>query len=187
MPAVDKKRKEIAARLLKGERLSDILVRVPQSTREEIEDVRGEINPATPETKAKLKRDPLLALYCDELIGTDELYAANHIRRAYRLRTADSKIKSMKFTGRVDLFRGQFVDEKNIDIVLQQQYKEWFHWCAKDGLYFDAIIHILMEVGDFEDSDEYFGLVEGSTALYLEKGLKLYVELFSGKRGKQHE
>lgn len=57
----------------------------------------------TPETKRKLKRDPLLGLYRQGDFQIYELYAAEYIRKAFQLITQDIGVKVMKWDGFIDV------------------------------------------------------------------------------------
>ncbi|MDG1859531.1 MAG: hypothetical protein P8I94_10535, partial [Emcibacteraceae bacterium] len=136
------------------------------------------------QTKKKLKKDPLLTIYKQKDVEIFELYAADHIRKAYQLITADVKMKSMKFEGYVDVFSGKPIEkEGELQTSLQHRYADWFDACTKRHIKVGPIIHILTEAVTFKDTDRYFTFRNGRTKEYVIQGLKLYVDMYKPRQG----
>lgn len=161
-----------------------ISLKFPGITRVQIDHIRAEINKGTEQTKRKLKRDPLLSIYRTGDIEVHELYAAEYIRYAFRLITADVGIRSMKFEGFVDVFGGVPTEnEGELKTRIQHQYADWFDKCTQKQIKTGPILHILTEAVTLKETDRYYGFRNGRTKDYLVRGLKLYVDMFKPRQG----
>ena len=76
----DRLYRQIDTMIERGARDSDIHVRLPNVSRDEIEQVRRTRGNATPQTKAKMKPDPLILLKNKGSIDNPQIRAAEHIR-----------------------------------------------------------------------------------------------------------
>lgn len=177
-------KKTIMTMLESGSNNGRISLKFPGITREQIQKVRDEINAGTPQTKKKLKRDPLLGLYRQGDLEIYDLYAAEYIRKAFQLITQDIGIKVMKWDGFIDVFAGKPIEnDGELSLRIQNQYAEWFDECTKRRIRVGPIIHLLTEVVTLRDVDHYFAYRHGKTKGYLVQGLKLYVEMFKPTQG----
>ena len=177
-------KKTIVAMLETGSNNGRISLKFPGITREQIQDIRDEINAGTPETKRKLKRDPLLGLYRQGDLEIYELYAAEYIRKAFQLITQDIGVKVMKWDGFIDVFAGKPIEnDGELSTRIQNQYADWFDECTKRRIRVGPIIHLLTEVASLRDTDHYFAYRHGKTKEYVVLGLKLYVEMFKPRQG----
>ena len=161
-----------------------ISLKFPGITRRQIENIRAEINKGTTETKRKLKQDPLLSLYRRGEIDIYDLYAAEHIRYAYSLITADVRLRVMQFESMIDVIgRGETERESALQARFQNQYADWFDKCGEERIKVGPIIHVLTEPVTLKDTDRYYGFRNGRAREYLKAGLKLYVKLFRPRQG----
>ncbi|MBL4601623.1 MAG: hypothetical protein JKY84_02650 [Emcibacteraceae bacterium] len=161
-----------------------ISLKFPGITKKQIEKFHEEINKGTEQTKRKLKRDPLLGIYRKGDIEISELYAAEYIRYAFSLITADVALRVMNFDGYVDIIgRGATEQEGPLQARVQNQYADWFDECSKKRIKVGPVIHILTEPVTLRDTDKYFGFRRGRSRDYLVAGLKLYVEMFKPRAG----
>ncbi len=166
-----------------GENNGRISLKYPGILKKQIIKIRNELNNATPQTKAKLKSDPLLKLYNNKSINSDDLFAAEYIRYAYSLITAGLIIRGMRFEGFVDSFGGkQTESEGQLQSRLQNQYSHWFDRCTSERIRTGPLIHILSEPVTLRDTDRYYGYRNGTTRKYVIDGLKLYVKMFKPKK-----
>lgn len=177
-------KKLIMTMLESGSNNGRISLKFPGITREQIQIIRNEINAGTPQTKKKLKRDPLLGLYRQGDIEIYELYAAEYIRKAYQIITQDIGVKVMKWDGFIDVFAGKPIEnDGELSMRIQNQYADWFDECTKLRIRVGPIIHLLTEVVTLKDTDAYFAYRHGKTKDYVVSGLKLYVEMFKPRQG----
>ncbi|MCP5381755.1 MAG: hypothetical protein H6912_05240 [Kordiimonadaceae bacterium] len=161
-----------------------ISLKYPGITRTQIENIRAEFNKGTAETKRKLKIDPLLGLFRRGDIDIYALYAAEHIRYAYSLMTADIRLRVMKFESMIDVIgRAEVERESALQARLQNQYADWFDKCGEERIKVGPILHVLTEPVTLKDTDRYYGYRNGRSRAYLIAGLKLYVKMFHPKQG----
>lgn len=180
----EEKKEIISSMLENGENNGRIALKFPGIRREQINQIRAQLNNGTEQTKRKLKRDPLLSIYRGGDIGLNELYAAEHIRYGFSLITSDITIRAMNFTGFVDQVGHKPVErESALQARIQNQYAEWFDKCTENHIKVGPVIHLLSEPVTLKETDRYYGFRNGRTKGYLVKGLKLYVEMFSPRQG----
>ncbi len=161
-----------------------ISLKFPGIRKEQIDKIRGEINKGTEQTKKKLKRDPLLAIYRSGDIGIHELYAAEHIRYAFSLITSDVTMRVMDFSVYIDKIGERPTEsESALKTRIQNQYGEWFDECSKKRIKVGPIIHVLTEPVTLRDTDAYYCFRRGRARGYLVAGLRLYVDMFKPRKG----
>lgn len=172
-------RQAIEIMLDNGANNGRISLKYPGILKKQIIKIRHELNNATPQTKNKLKSDPLLKLYNNKSINSDDLFAAEYIRYAYTLITAGLIIRGMRFEGFVDNFGGKATEnEGQLQSRIQNQYSAWFDRCTTEHIKTGPLIHILSEPVTLRDTDRYYGYRNGTTRKYVIDGLKLYVQMF---------
>ncbi len=156
----------------------------PVSEKDQIDKIRAEISKGTEQTKRKLKRDPLLAVYRSGDIGIHELYAAEHIRYAFSLITADVSLRVMDFSEYIDNIGERPTEsESALKTRIQGQYGDWFDECGRKRIKVGPIIHLLTEPVTLRDTVAYYSFRRGRTRGYLVAGLKLYVDMFKPRKG----
>lgn len=161
-----------------------ISLKFPGIRKAQIDQIRADINKGTEQTKRKLKRDPLLAIYRSGDIYMSELYAAEHIRYAFSLITADVSMRVMDFGDYIDRLGTRPTEsESALKSRVQAQYADWFDECSARRIKVGPIIHLLTEPVTLRETDAYYGMRRGRTRGYLVDGLKLYVELFNPRGG----
>lgn len=180
----NKSKKTIMTMLEKGENNGRISLKYPGILRKQIDMLREEINKGTEQTKSKLKRDPLLIIYRHGDINLNDLYAAEYIRYAFNLITADVTLRVMNFNDFIDVFAtGVTEREGEFQTRIQNQYNDWFDQCTEKQIKVGPVIHLLTEPVSLRQADKYFGYRNGTTKRYLVKGLKLYVHMFKPRKG----
>lgn len=180
----NKNKKIIMTMLDNGENNGRISLKFPGILKKQIDMLRAELNKGTEQTKRKLKRDPLLIIYRQGDINLNDLYAAEYIRYAFNLITADVTLRVMSFSDFIDVLgAGHTEREGQLQTRIQNQYNDWFDQCTECQIKVGPIIHLLTEPVSLRDVDKYFGYRNGNTKKYLVKGLKLYVEMFKPKKG----
>lgn len=174
----------IATMLDNGANNGRISLKFPGIRKDQIDKIRAEINKGTEQTKKKLKRDPLLAIYRSGDIAIHELYAAEHIRYAFSLITADVAMRVMDFSGFIDKIGERPTEsESALKTRIQGQYSDWFDECTKKRIKTGPIIHLLTEPVTLRDTDAYYGFRRGRSRGYLVAGLRLYVDMFKPRAG----
>lgn len=163
----------------KGMSNKDICLKYPGLKTAEIVDIRRKINPATPETKAKLKFDPVLSLYNKGKIDGGDWTSSQYILAAYLIITADVTGRNASFEAYIDNTRKlSGMEESEFQIMVQEQYNDWHDACFKEKIKTGPIIHVLTEPVSFKDTDRYYGHKNGTSSELMVKGLKLYSKLF---------
>ena len=150
-------------------------------TSDDINEIRIEMSPATPETKARMKnkKDPLLYLSAKGFIGDNELLAADHIRAAYQIITAGITPKTNRYEPRVDYIGGKPSEGETLWAVrIQEQYNDWHKECTARQIMTGPILHVLTEAVTLTECDRFYGKKEKFTRAFMVSGLKLYVEMF---------
>jgi hypothetical protein len=177
-------KKTILSMLGNGANNGRISLKFPGIRKAQIDQIRKESAKGTPETLNKIKRDPLLTLYKAGEIDLNELYAAEYIRYAFTLITADVVMRVMSFEGFVDLFGGKPTEsESQLQSRVQKQYADWFDECTKKMIKVGPIIHLLTEPVSLRETDAYYRYRNGTSRKYAVRGLKLYVEMFNPNKG----
>ncbi len=174
----------IATMLENGANNGRISLKFPGIRKEQIDQIRAEINKGTEQTKRKLKRDPLICIYRKGDIGIHELYAAEHIRYAFSLITSDVSLRVMDFSEYIDKIGERPTEsESALKRRIQDQYTRWFDECTMRLIKTGPILHLLTEPVTLRDTDAYYGFRRGRARGYLVAGLKLYVEMFKPRAG----
>ncbi len=174
----------ITTMLENGANNGRISLKFPGIRKEQIEKIRADINKGTEQTKKKLKRDPLIAIYRSGDIDIHELYAAEHIRYAFSLITAEVTMRVMDFSSFIDKIGERPTEsESALKARIQGQYNDWFDACTKKNIKTGPIIHVLTEPVTLRDTDAYYGFRRGRSRGYLVDGLKLYVDMFRPRAG----
>lgn len=177
-------KKTVISMLENGANNGRISLKFPGITRAQIQRIRDELNEATPQTKCRLKKDPLLTLHRSGDLSMFDLYAAEYIRKAFQLITQDVTMKVMKWEGFVDVFAGKPIEnEGELSKRIQDQYADWFDECTKRKVKTGPIIHVLTEPVTLRDTDKYFAWRRGKSKEYLVQGLRLYVDMFKPRQG----
>jgi hypothetical protein len=176
-------KKTIMTMLDNGDTNGRISLKFPGILKKQIDIIRAELNKGTEQTKRKLKRDPLLTIYRNGDIDLNDLYAAEYIRYAFNLITADVTLRVMSFSDFIDVLGSRGTErESELQARIQNQYTQWFDRCTKSQIKVGPIIHLLTEAVSLREVDKYFGYRNGNTKKFLVKGLKLYVKMFKPRK-----
>lgn len=171
--------KSIANMIDNGWKNGQICLKFPGLRKEQIAKIRANINPATPETKAKLKFDPIKNLYDNGFIDSGDLISAERIKVAWLIITADVRGSNASLEAYVDNTRKTSgMEESEFNEMVQQQYNIWHDECFKKKIKTGPIIHVLTEPVSFGDTDRYFGHKNGMAKELTIQALKLYSKLF---------
>lgn len=179
--------REIEIRLKSGVSYRKIGLEVPGSNKKIIEEVNSNRGAATPETKSKLKRDPLEILENNGSIDHTRVRAAHCIRDAYMLITQEVAVRTSKLDQRIDK-SGDSLDHETVrEIRLINQYKAWHERCHKQKVDFQGrqiplwvspVIYLLTDAVSLVDADFNYNKRKGYCRAMLIAGLDLYCDMF---------
>mgnify|MGYP003660908520 CR=1 FL=1 len=156
-----------------------ISLKFPGVTRNQIIEIRENYNPATPETKRKLKADPLKFLYDKGKIDSGDLRSSELIKAAYLIITAEVTGRNSSFETFIDKTRKSCgMDESEFQIMVQEQYYDWHDELKKKRIFAAPIIYVLTEPVSFRDADAWFGQGSRTASRLMVAGLKLYSSMF---------
>jgi hypothetical protein len=177
-------KKAIISLIERGDNNGKISLKFPGVRKKQIEQIRDDINSGTPQTKAKLKRDPLQTLYKSNVLQSDDLYAAEYIRYAFQLITDGLGVRSMNLECFIDVFgKGSGESENELQVRVQDQYNDWHDACTLRRIKTGPVMHILTEPVSMRETDNHYGFRHGTSRNYLVQGLQLYVKMFKPHRG----
>lgn len=175
-----KQYQKIVSLIQRGERRKQILLKCPGLKEAQFDKIANDLNPATPETKAKLKFDPVQKLFQKGTIDSGDLRSADYIKAAYLLITADVTGRNASYETFIDrVGRKSGMEESDFQIMVQEQYTDWHEFCIKERIATGPILHVLTEPVSFRDTDRHYRQKNGTTAKLTVLGLKLYSKLFS--------
>lgn len=173
------KMKKIVALINRGDKTSKICLLISGLKPAEVDKIRLQINPATPETKRKLKRDPLLLLLKKGKLSIHDLDAADYIRCAYMLIVGGITARNANYGDFIDNSGiAKMMEETTFQVMIQKQYKEWRELCKRKRIAAKPVMHVLTEPVSLTDTDRYFSMRRGSSSELLCRGLNLYSDTF---------
>lgn len=177
MNITNSQRLSIEAMIDDGLTNGKIALKFPGITKKQLADIRANMNPATPQTKSKLKADPLRYLYEAEKIDSGDLVSAERIKMAYRVITGDVDTRCASLETFIDKSRSLGVIESEYQIAVQQDYKQWHVKCAEKHIHVDPIIRVLTQPVSLDETDAHFQKRKGYTANVTIQGLKTFSDL----------
>ncbi len=158
----------------------DAIISLTHCTVEDIFEARKLLNSeATKETKNKSRLDTLVILESRGELNEFNLYAAEEIYKARRLKTIEVSCKTSSVETRVDK-KGNKPSETESEyaVRIQQQYNLWWADCTRSGVDFNACVYMIENQVTLKESDKYFGRRYGYTKTHLILGLERYCSMF---------
>ena len=174
----DRLYRQIDTMIERGARDSDIHVRLPNVSRDEIEQVRRTRGNATPQTKAKMKPDPLILLKNKGSIDNPQIRAAEHIRFGYVIVTRDVRVKTASLETKIDIIGKKATTSLDREIRIEMQYRDWHEECVRRKIWVVPVIHLLTDYVTLKEIDYFYHKRKGWTKATLIAALNCYCDLF---------
>lgn len=168
-----KQLQDIQGRIMRLDPEAKILQKYPHISWEQLQDIRTFLSTATPETKERIKQDPLMILYANKKINSNHLAAANAIQLAWQIMASEQAVRAQSFEMRVDKIGSPPTTEQLHEVILVKKYRVWSE--TLNPRHFKAVMEVLTEPLSLRDVDARNNFRNGKTAELLAFALDYYL------------
>ncbi len=129
----------------------------------------------TPETKGKLRPDPLVLFDKKNILNSEQIWAFQRIRRAIKIITDGTGIRTSHFTdAAVQTSRFVPESESEYEIKIKNHYCDWMDRMTEERLQAGPILDIIIDEMSLSAVDRKWGRRKGWAKGHLQVSLTLY-------------
>ncbi|VAX07336.1 hypothetical protein MNBD_ALPHA03-1859 [hydrothermal vent metagenome] len=129
----------------------------------------------TPETKRKLRPDPLMLFGKKNILNSEQIWAFQRIRRAIKIITDGTGVRTSHFTGApVQTSRFMAESESEYEIKIKDHYCDWMDRMTAERLQAGSILDIIIDEMSLSAVDRKWGKRKGWAKEHLQASLTLY-------------
>jgi len=129
----------------------------------------------TPETKGKLRPDPLMLFGKKNILNSQQIWDFQRIRRAIKIITDGTGVRTSHFTG-APVQTSRFIpeSESEYEIKIKNHYCDWMDRMTEDRRQAGPVLDIIIDEMSLSAVDRKWGKRKGWAKGHLQASLTLY-------------